>query len=857
MPDEPLYLLEQTDFSFRFARCASRSHPVRIEDLREIPVGAADALAAAALEVFPNAGTGVICALRPKPRPLHLTSSDEARRHAGLAGVHQFVHSSTLAAQAPAWYAAVQANDGAAPAGKPWLLTTSSAESHRQALAALEALKLKPEHCTAAAFSLVGAVSATVPGPILVLEVGELSSQVLLVGREGAIAVGAAALNLDLIAEAVQSELNLKFRGSAAKLFFNPDYDFSEVGGKIAARLAAGLKSDFAPLLAGRPAPTEFYCAGLPAAQQWFAAHLANALGLTPYAPDVKAWSAVAGVALASPALEASLSPAWLDFLYFINAQASGASAAWQAEWHSANAPVAPEAAPAPESVPVPVAKPAVTTPAPAPAKPIAAAPVSVAPVAKPVAPKSATPAKASESSVGYSSKPSAAAKSAPKKTAESAAAKPSAQPHASDRSPGRKKNPGLLIGLAAALILLIGGGFYYLQFQKNEAARLAAEKQKTELRLKAEQEKVRQAEQKAREEALARKKFEIEASQKLAASEAERQKAEAEARAQLAARLANARGTLVIKTEPAGASVAVGDLPPRPSPATFTALKIGKYAVTISLPLYEAAKLELEVKENATTDSGVVRLVSVVGGAELTTEPAGANYELHPAHAFVIAPDARRTGRTPALLSDLSPGDYAVTFTRDGWAPHSETVTVGRGTTVRAAWTFPNGAVKITSVPAGAILTRDGARLGVTPLVLADQPVGVAHYVATMDGFEPIPLSGRVEGGKTLELAAQFPPADRIYTTGQLDEKPEAIDDPEPELPYYLTLANGRVEIELVVTREGAGKNARVVSTTNPDLVKYCLEGVAKWRFKPGQIGGKPVNARVVVPIKISARRH
>ena len=47
MSDDSLYLLEQTDFSLRLARCAGRRHPVRIEDAREVPIGDSDALAEA------------------------------------------------------------------------------------------------------------------------------------------------------------------------------------------------------------------------------------------------------------------------------------------------------------------------------------------------------------------------------------------------------------------------------------------------------------------------------------------------------------------------------------------------------------------------------------------------------------------------------------------------------------------------------------------------------------------------------------------------------------------------------------------------------------------------------------------
>jgi hypothetical protein len=199
--------------------------------------------------------------------------------------------------------------------------------------------------------------------------------------------------------------------------------------------------------------------------------------------------------------------------------------------------------------------------------------------------------------------------------------------------------------------------------------------------------------------------------------------------------------------------------------------------------------------------------------------------------------------------------GDYTVTFTRTGWDPHTETVTVGREANTRVAWTFPNGTLRITSTPAGASVTRDGVPLGRTPLTTS-LPPGPGRFEVGLEGFDPVVLPGRIAAGATLELSAQFPESQRIYRVDEVDRRPDPTKSGKPELPYYLTLANGRVEIEVVVTSDGGTRNPKVLNTTEADLNKYCLAALADWKFKPGLKAGKPVNTRLTIPFVITAKK-
>jgi TonB family protein len=880
---DPAFFATQNDFSLIVARTAGKGRALVIEELKEAALVEKAAVDEALQAVFPSGPGEISAAALRTTEQLRLANADEGRRAATPAAVQKFAREAAeFAALQPGFFAVSPAKEGA---GSPWLLAATAAAAHAQTLAALAEFQIKPKRTASASLHAAAALAATLKtrgsdANVLCLDFGALDSHALLITKRGIEAAGTAAVSLDAIAEAVQGELGLKFKGSAGKLFFNELYDFSETGAKIAARLAPAVKAGITSL--GGASPAELYCAGLPAKQQWLANLLATELGLAPYAPDLRGWCSSLGITFANPTLEIGLSPAWLGFLHFVYVQSGGApGAVWSSEWVSFDAVLAPAPLPAPVPAPAPVVTPppapkpapvaAPIPPRPAPATPVPAPKPAPAPVAKPA--PAPVPAKAAPA-VSYPPKPApapvkpvptakpvpapAAAKPQPAPAKVPAAVPVSASP--SREQPAGKSKMGLFIGIAAVLLIAVGG-FFFMQSKKAEADRSAkaiVDQQANEKRIKDEADKVRlAAEQKARDEADARKKSESEFAQKLAAAESARQQAELDAKAQTAARLANARGTLVIRTEPAGASVTVGTLAPRPAPATFNDIKIGKYPVTISFLHHDEVKMDVEVNENATTEPPVVRLARITGTIEIASEPVGASYELRPANVMVVPPDARRTGQTPATLNDLVAGEYTVTITRDGWPAHTENVTVGRNTSAKVAWTFQNGIVKISSTPDGASVTRNGTRLGVTPLTLADQMPGDVRFDLTLPEHEPASVSGRIESGKSLSLTVPMLSFDRLANLAELDNKPELVQSTytQPEVAADVAAKGGRVEIELTVLRTGLTKDPKVIQSSNPALDKACLAAAAKLRFKPGTINGKPMNVRVRIPYVFSAQ--
>jgi TonB family protein len=951
-PTDKGYFVELNHFSLLLARSGSLRSPFTIEDIREVPLDNKAGLEEAVQAVFPETKSGtanVFAALRPKQQGLYLSSADEGKKFATLASLSGVLTEPALASLSPCEYTAVYARDGLTISGQgaPWILAAAAKESYAQALATLQELKLVPTRISPAALSAAGGLAAALKlkgdgSTALLFEFGEISTHLLLVSANGVEAVRSTGVTMDKVAEAVQVELGLKFKGSAAKLFFNESYDFSETGAKIAARIAQELTADVGAL---GHTPAAFACTGLPAKQNWFANHLAGALNLAPFAPDLKSWCAQNHLAFPDSAIESSLTPAWLGFLDLIGSYQVGSPerSVWQPDWTRTTPPPAAAAAPAPAAViappkPAPAAviappKPAAAVPPAAPAKPTPPVftptppksappvftpsaikpPASATPPAKPAGavppaaqakpapplftptpPKPATPAATPlpvKPAAPVPAKPAAppakpiaappprpiaappprpiigtpapkpVAAPTPAKPAPAPAPKPVAPPPAkpvavpssfSAKPSFIKSTAGMATMAVAALVLI---GVVYFAYSAHQASAKAAADLIAKQQHDAEEaERKKLAEQQALADAELKKEKEAEA-QKVAALEAQAVLLQAQAADAQRLHLAAARGQINITTDPAGATIAIGNLPPRTSPALFTNLKLGNYPVTVTLPNYEPAKLNIEVKENETADPGVIKLAHQTGSLELTSDPPGVNYSVRSASNMFLINANGLNGTTPATVSDLPSGDYIVTFSRDGFQSHSETVTVSHDEPAQVSWKFVNGNVLITSTPSGATVTSsDGRVLGVTPVTINDVMPGDVSYSLSLDGYDPATASGKIEGGKTNTLSVTLLSVNRLAKLSELDAQPRPIEQPQPQLSSRI-YDSGVVEIAITVDRSGNPKDLEVVknTTNNSEIARLCLAAVAKWKFKPALIDDKPVNVRVTVPFTIN----
>lgn len=385
----------------------------------------------------------------------------------------------------------------------PWLLASADGAAYEAARQLLGEMGLAPAEFTLAAPLHLGAVSGSLSGSetaLVVIPAADEAS-VAWVGAQGVSRVVSAPLGYSVVFEAVQKGLGLKFKAAAAKLFFNPGYDFTEQAEKIAEPLAEALR----PALAEQSGATLLHITGLTESQPWLCAAVAKALGLSAWAPansallaglsgdKVVPFAAAAGV-LRLAATGTSYS-AWAQPTLDVLVQRGTA-----APFAPPPAAVAPAAAVPPVAPVVPASSP-VAAPAQAVKAPVPPAPVlkpevkpvaeKNAPVAKPVAPVAPAPppAKAAPASAPAAAKPvQAVPAAAPVATAAAKTAAPAATAAVSSPAgqapaapiesvevtsvPARKggKNPILIAGAVGIVAAVVGLAFHFRSPGRTEA---------------------------------------------------------------------------------------------------------------------------------------------------------------------------------------------------------------------------------------------------------------------------------------------------------------------------------------------------------------------------------------------------
>lgn len=108
---------------------------------------------------------------------------------------------------------------------------------------------------------------------------------------------------------------------------------------------------------------------------------------------------------------------------------------------------------------------------------------------------------------------------------------------------------------------------------------------------------------------------------------------------------------------------------------------------------------------------------------------------------------------------------------------------------------------------------------------------------------------------------AQQTTQQDEVYDLRTVDRErmtaPKPVYHPDPE---YTDKArkkkiSGTVLVSLVVTAEGAVRDAKVTTSLDKDLDRQALKAVNTWKFQPATMDGKPVAVRISAEISFRIR--
>ncbi len=93
---------------------------------------------------------------------------------------------------------------------------------------------------------------------------------------------------------------------------------------------------------------------------------------------------------------------------------------------------------------------------------------------------------------------------------------------------------------------------------------------------------------------------------------------------------------------------------------------------------------------------------------------------------------------------------------------------------------------------------------------------------------------------------------AEKVYDIGGDVQAPKLIHVVEPEFDPKSedAFTTGAVKIQIVITAKGEVRNPKVLTGNSAQQNKKAADAVLQWRFKPGQLNGKPVSVRATVEV-------
>ena len=94
-----------------------------------------------------------------------------------------------------------------------------------------------------------------------------------------------------------------------------------------------------------------------------------------------------------------------------------------------------------------------------------------------------------------------------------------------------------------------------------------------------------------------------------------------------------------------------------------------------------------------------------------------------------------------------------------------------------------------------------------------------------------------------------------RVFNLSDLDQQPQATFRAPPNYPFEMRRAGitGTVVVDFIVGPDGQVIDAHAVSSTNHEFEAAAVQGVVRWRFRPGRKGGKNVATHMEVPIQFN----
>lgn len=200
---------------------------------------------------------------------------------------------------------------------------------------------------------------------------------------------------------------------------------------------------------------------------------------------------------------------------------------------------------------------------------------------------------------------------------------------------------------------------------------------------------------------------------------------------------------SLIVKTEPSGATLTSGDRQIGETPLVIHNVPIGTHTYSLSKPGFSTREVSVNIEDERPKLISE-NMSSNIGTLIVRSTPSNANL-------FI---DDTPRGKTPATLT-LVRGDHDVRIELPGHSQHKEKVAVGRGETSRVNVSLQElpGTIKVVTVPPDVNLKVNGKQYNNTPTTLEDLKPGNYKIEVSHEDYDTSTRDVTIAAGQSLTV--------------------------------------------------------------------------------------------------------
>ena len=276
--------------------------------------------------------------------------------------------------------------------------------------------------------------------------------------------------------------------------------------------------------------------------------------------------------------------------------------------------------------------------------------------------------------------------------------------------------------------------------------------------------------------------------------------------------------GSINIESNPSDATILLDGKEVGTTPDTITHAAIGIHEIEVKKEGHAEWKKKLNIKKGKEIALNAA-LQPVTGSASIESEPTGA----------VIAIDGEDVGKTPKVITGISPGRHEVEIRLEGYDPCVQILKIknGKESLFSASLQRKKGSLMLISKPENALIHLEGKKQGRTPHTINELAPGNYTIELSLNDYQ------------TWSERRDIVSGEEITITAELQEKPGSI-----------SIKSKPTDAKIFIDGKEAGTTPETINDIDcgTRIVKLKMEGYCEWSEKVEVLSNKNSSLNAVL---------